>query len=198
VGILFHVILFPLKCFIHFTIPNVRNPAWAAWYLTSCASCTIHLGIFSYLMSLSVEKLAGWIGMSETVAGLTISAAGTSFPNILASMIVARQGLGNMAVGNAFGSNVFNVFVGLGLPWFLYCFLGDEEVHHDTHTYHGLNKEGVVFPTLVLLILLVLFVILLISTGMKLYKSHAYIFIMLYIAFLVWAIGWECASPSWF
>ena len=133
-------------------------------------SCIIHLGIFSYVMSLSVEALALWLGISETVAGLTISAAGTSFPNILASMIVARQGLGNMAVGNAFGSNVFNVFIGLGVPWFLYCFLGDEEVHHDTHTYHGLEKEGVLFPTLVLLVLLVMFVILLACTGMKLYK----------------------------
>ena len=85
-------------------------------------------------------------------------------------MIVARQGMGNMAVGNAFGSNVFNVFMGLGLPWFLYCFFGDSDVHHDSHTYHGLDKDGVVFPTLVLLALLVMFIILLMCTNMKLYK----------------------------
>ena len=43
-------------------------------------------------------------------------------------MIVARQGLGNMAVSNALGGNVFNIFMGLGLPWTLYTLLGSYEV----------------------------------------------------------------------
>ena len=68
-------------------------------------------------------------------------------------------------------------------------------MHVATHTYHGLDLEGVIFPTLVLGALLVAFILLLCVTKMKLYKSHAYIFILLYIGFLVWAIGWECASP---
>jgi Ca2+/Na+ antiporter len=34
--------------------------------------------------------------------------------------VVARKGLGDMAISNALGSNVFSVLVGLGLPWFLY------------------------------------------------------------------------------
>jgi len=42
VGIFFHVILFPLKVFIHFTIPNVRNPAWASWYMTSITRCVVN------------------------------------------------------------------------------------------------------------------------------------------------------------
>mmetsp|Transcript_61336 Transcript_61336/g.168383 ORF Transcript_61336/g.168383 Transcript_61336/m.168383 type:complete len:750 (+) Transcript_61336:558-2807(+) len=195
IGMIMHVLLFPCKCAIHFTIPDVRHHEWAHWYMTAIFMCIMHLACWSFLMSITVEKLAEWIGISQTVAGLTISAAGTSFPNILASMIVARQGMGNMAVGNAFGSNVFNVFMGLGLPWFLYCFFGDSDVHHDSHTYHGLDKEGVVFPTLVLLVLLIMFIILLWCTNMKLYRYHAYIFIMMYIGFLAWAIGWECAAP---
>ena len=51
------------------------------------------------------------------------------------------------------------------------------------------------FPTLVLLVLLIMFIILLWCTNMKLYRYHAYIFIMMYIGFLAWAIGWECAAP---
>ena len=46
----------------------------------------VHLACWSFLMTVSVEALAGVIGIGDTVAGLTISAAGTSFPNILASM----------------------------------------------------------------------------------------------------------------
>jgi Ca2+/Na+ antiporter len=51
--------------------------------------------------------------------GLTFTAAGTSLPNLFASLIVAKQGLGNMSVSNAFGSNTFNVFIALALPWFI-------------------------------------------------------------------------------
>lgn len=51
--------------------------------------------------------------------GLTLTAAGTSLPNLFSSLIVARQGLGNMSVSNAFGSNTFNIFVALALPWFV-------------------------------------------------------------------------------
>ena len=34
-------------------------------------------------------------------------------------VLVARQGLGNMAVSNAFGSNTFNIFIALGFPWLI-------------------------------------------------------------------------------
>ena len=58
-------------------------------------------------------------GVSPAVMGLTVGAVGVGLPNLLASVLVAKQGLGTMAVSNAFGSNVFNALVSLGLPWFL-------------------------------------------------------------------------------
>ena len=162
--------------------------------------CFFWLIAMSFVMTVSVEALAEKIGISDAVAGLTISAAGTSFPNLFASMIVARQGLGNMAVSNAFGSNVFNVFMGLGLPWFFYCFFPPDgyEVNTSTHTYHGLAADGVFIPTLLLLAVLVIFVLLLAVSGMRLYTSHAYGFFATYALFLVWAFGWQLAVPdSW-
>jgi len=51
------------------------------------------------------------------------AAAGTSFPNVFASMVVARQGMGNAAISNALGGNVFNIFIGLGLPWIFYIII---------------------------------------------------------------------------
>ncbi|KAG7238193.1 hypothetical protein INR49_031108 [Caranx melampygus] len=44
---------------------------------------------------------------------------GTSVPDCMASVIVARQGMGDMAISNSIGSNVFDILVGLGLPWAL-------------------------------------------------------------------------------
>ena len=51
--------------------------------------------------------------------GLTVLAAGTSIPDALSSVIVARQGLGDMAVSSSIGSNIFDILVGLPVPWLL-------------------------------------------------------------------------------
>lgn len=44
--------------------------------------------------------------------GLTILAAGTSIPDLITSVIVARKGLGDMAVSSSVGSNIFDITVG--------------------------------------------------------------------------------------
>jgi len=51
--------------------------------------------------------------------GLVFIAAGASVPDAIASLIVAREGLGDMALTNAIASNVFDILICLGLPWFL-------------------------------------------------------------------------------
>jgi len=52
---------------------------------------------------------------------VTFIAAGTSIPDLLTSVIVARQGHGDMAVSSSIGSNIFDILVGLPLPWFIWC-----------------------------------------------------------------------------
>ncbi|KAL7988663.1 hypothetical protein Chor_007582, partial [Crotalus horridus] len=49
---------------------------------------------------------------SEEIMGLTILAAGTSIPDLITSVIVARKGLGDMAVSSSVGSNIFDITVG--------------------------------------------------------------------------------------
>jgi len=53
--------------------------------------------------------------------GITFIAAGTSIPDLLTSVIVARQGHGDMAVSSSIGSNIFDILIGLPLPWFFWC-----------------------------------------------------------------------------
>jgi Ca2+/Na+ antiporter len=52
----------------------------------------------------SLENLGPVFGISDYVMGVVFAAAGTSFPNVLASMVVAKQGLGNAAISNAVGT----------------------------------------------------------------------------------------------
>ena len=57
----------------------------------------------------ATELARGW-GMSETVIGLTIVAAGTSLPELATSVMAAYRGNSEIAIGNVVGSNIFNIF----------------------------------------------------------------------------------------
>ena len=62
------------------------------------------------------HRIACHLEVGSFIMGLVVLSAGTSIPDTLSSVTVARQGLGDMAVANAVGSNVFNIFLGVGLP----------------------------------------------------------------------------------
>lgn len=55
------------------------------------------------------------LGVSETVVGLTLVAAGTSLPELATSIVAARKGHSAMAIGNVIGSNIFNIFFVMGV-----------------------------------------------------------------------------------
>lgn len=58
--------------------------------------------------------IAANLGVSQSVIALTIVAAGTSFPELMTSVMAARKGDTDMALGNVVGSNIFNIFFILG------------------------------------------------------------------------------------
>ena len=58
--------------------------------------------------------IAGFLGVSQSVIALTIVSAGTSFPELVTSVVAARKGDTDMAMGNVVGSNIFNIFLILG------------------------------------------------------------------------------------
>lgn len=63
----------------------------------------------------NASQLAIYMGMSERLVGLTILAAGTSLPELATSVVAARKGSKGLALGNALGSNVFNICFVLGI-----------------------------------------------------------------------------------
>lgn len=63
----------------------------------------------------SAIAIARWLGLSELIIGLTIVAAGTSMPEVATSITAAVKGERDIAVGNAVGSNIFNILSVLGL-----------------------------------------------------------------------------------
>jgi len=67
-----------------------------------------------WLVQAAVET-ARRLGLSELVIGLTIVAAGTSLPEVAASVTATLKGERDIAVGNVVGSNIFNLFAVLGI-----------------------------------------------------------------------------------
>lgn len=72
------------------------------------------IGGGKFMVDSAVEIAKSW-GVSEGIIGLTVVAAGTSFPELVVSVMAARKGSTDMAIGNVVGSNVFNVFFVLGI-----------------------------------------------------------------------------------
>ncbi|KAL0595612.1 Sodium/potassium/calcium exchanger 3 [Plecturocebus cupreus] len=109
----------PLSFLLYFTVPNCNKPRWEKWFMVTFASSTLWIAAFSYMMVWMVTIIGYTLGIPDVIMGITFLAAGTSVPDCMASLIVARQGMGDMAVSNSIGSNVFDILIGLGLPWAL-------------------------------------------------------------------------------
>lgn len=76
------------------------------------------LAALVYGGDLFVDKasaIASALGVSDAVIGLTIVAAGTSLPELATSLTAAIKGNSGIALGNVIGSNIFNIFLVLGL-----------------------------------------------------------------------------------
>ena len=63
----------------------------------------------------TASRIAIELGMSQTLVGLTIVSIGTSLPELVTSVVAARKNEVAMAVGNAVGSNIFNILMVLGI-----------------------------------------------------------------------------------
>ncbi|XP_060782042.1 sodium/potassium/calcium exchanger 3 isoform X2 [Neoarius graeffei] len=113
------LLAWPLSLMLFFTVPNCASPRWERWFMVTFITSTLWIAGFSYIMVWMVTVIGFTLGIPDVIMGITFLAAGTSVPDCMASLIVARQGLGDMAVSNSIGSNVFDILVGLGLPWAL-------------------------------------------------------------------------------
>ena len=122
------------------------------------------------------------MGIEPIIMGLIFLAAGTSIPDLLTSVIVARQGKGDMAVSSSIGSNIFDVCVGLPIPWFFYTItLGNG--------YICVSMEGgggaMVFSILVLVFMLVAVVTTIACSGWKMTKCLGLSMFALYAVFVI-------------
>ena len=93
--------------------PKDIEPVWKLLLLLVIGVASL-VGGGQLLVNNAAELARSW-GVSESVIGLTILAGGTSLPELATSVVAARKGSNDLALGNALGSNIFNITLVLGL-----------------------------------------------------------------------------------
>jgi Ca2+/Na+ antiporter len=68
------------------------------------------------------KEISVTMEIDDEIMGLTVLAAGTSIPDLITSVLVARKGYGDMAVSSSVGSNLFDVTIGYDLYYLLHLF----------------------------------------------------------------------------
>lgn len=118
--------------------------------------------------------LASLAGMSEALIGLTVVAIGTSLPELATTIVALKKGHTDLAIGNAIGSNIFNVFWILGLTATI-----------TPLPFNTAANMDVIFTTF---ITFMLFLVMFVGKKHKLGKTEGIIFLLLYFGYLGVAI----------
>ncbi|XP_074809556.1 sodium/potassium/calcium exchanger 2 isoform X2 [Natator depressus] len=175
---LMYLAVFPIVFPLWITLPDVRKPSSRKFFPVTFFGAITWIAVFSYLMVWWAHQVGETIGISEEIMGLTMLAAGTSIPDLITSVIVARKGLGDMAVSSSVGSNIFDITVGLPFPWLMYAAI-------NSFAPVTVSSNGL-FCAIVLLFIMLLFVILSIALcKWRMNKFLGFTMFGLYFIFLI-------------
>ena len=120
----------------------------------------------------AASRIAIELGMSQTLVGLTIVSIGTSLPELVTSIVAARKDEVDMAIGNAVGSNIFNILMVLGIA-------------------SAINPIGILKENLMDILILVGFSLLVwafAATKRKIEKKEGLAMVSLYLVYAIYII----------
>ncbi len=145
------------------------------YYRVFLSSIVLIAGLSWALVELAVH-LSLALNIPEAIIALTVLAVGTSVPDLFSSLIVARQGRGDMAVSNAIGSNIFDILVGLGLPFAIIILLSGKTV----------SAGGDIFESVIILFAsVILMVALLIINKWRVGKFTGFVLVGAYLFYVI-------------
>ncbi|XP_034173403.2 solute carrier family 24 member Nckx30C isoform X2 [Osmia lignaria lignaria] len=178
-----YIVLAPILFPLWLTLPDTRTPRGKKLFAVTFLGSILWIAAYSYLMVWWANVAGDTIRIPPEVMGLTLLAAGTSIPDLISSVIVARKGFGDMAVSSSVGSNIFDVTVGLPVPWLLYGLIYGRPVE--------VNSVGMVCSIAILFCML-LFVILSIACfKWRMNKGLGFTMFLLYFVFVAVSLMFE-------
>jgi len=179
-GQFWYIFSLPFALAFWATIPDTRryNRGSMKWAIVSFLMSIAWIGVISVCLVDWATLVGNHFKIPIVVMGFTVLAAGTSIPDLLSSVIVAKRGYGDMAVSSSIGSNIFDILVGLPVPWMLYCLIkGKNEV--------SVGAGDLAISILVLIAMLIAVVVTIILSDWKMSQRLGYSMFGLYIVFMI-------------
>lgn len=147
-----------------------KEPVWKCALFIAAGLVLIVAG--GQAVVYGAKEIAGALGMSETLIGLTIVAVGTSLPELVTSVVAARKGETGLAVGNVVGSNILNLMLILGIS---------AAIHPVAVNVASVYDLGILICASLLTFLFLL-------TAKSLKRPEGAVMVLLYVAHMVFAI----------
>lgn len=168
------------KQLIAFVIPDPNKKPKA--YMVTFLLSIIALAGLSYVLVEAAVGIGEILHVNPTIIALTVLAAGTSIPDLISSVVVAKQGRGDMAVSNAVGSNIFDILFGLGFPWLLLFIVKGE-------SFIAVGRDNLLSSVFLLLATVIAILFILITRNWTIGRKAGLLLILLYVAYLFYIIS---------
>jgi Ca2+/Na+ antiporter len=173
------VICVPTSFILYLIVPDVRSSADKDKYWLSFVLSMLLLSLTAFVVCIGSDQLHVFWGIPQSFLGLTLVSIGTSFPNLWASVVTARVGRGAIAVSNALGSNVQNVFLVLAGPIWVKVLMSGA---------YNSGNGAVLVSVIWMEITLAIVVILTAANGFVMTKKAAVFMVCVYVIYLINAI----------
>ncbi|XP_059486292.1 sodium/potassium/calcium exchanger Nckx30C isoform X2 [Neocloeon triangulifer] len=178
-----YVLVAPIMFPLWLTLPDTRSPKGKKWFPVTFMGSIVWIAAYSYLMVWWANIAGDTVGIPPEVMGLTFLAAGTSIPDLITSVIVARKGFGDMAVSSSVGSNIFDVTVGLPVPWLIYGMVYQRPVE--------VNSVGMVCSISILFMMLLFVIMSIACFHWRMNKGLGFTMFLLYFVFVAVSLMFE-------
>lgn len=167
-------LLSPFDGLMKLTYPKIKFH-WAVFAISIA-----WISLLSWVLVESAIHVSHALNIPEAIIALTVLAIGTSIPDLISSYLVAKDGKGGMAISNAIGSNIFDMLVGLGLPWLMVMLLYDSPIE--------VVSENLFVSIILLFSSVVLVFLMLAYRRWIIRKQTGIILIGIYVVYLVWQV----------
>ena len=173
------ILIFMLTVFLYYTFFHAKSDTYAPITEVKNRSSSLSaimiaggvagLYLGGKLIVDSATTIAASFGVSDSLIGLTVVAIGTSLPELVTSAVAAYKGNSDIAIGNVLGSNIFNIFMVLGLSSIISPI--------DVYSTANIDLLVVCFASIML------FAFALIGPGQKIDRKEGVLFLLIYFGY---------------
>jgi Ca2+/Na+ antiporter len=182
----------PIYVPLYYLIPKPTERCFLCTFLVSL----MWIAGFSFFLVWWVEILGAVMHIPTIVMGFTLLAAGTSIPDLVSSVAVAKKGEGDMAVSSSIGSNIFDILVGLPIPWMLKIGIVEGVINGNSGFMVRILSPYIVFYVILLLFMVFCVIVSIHMLGWFLNRCLGVVMAALYVLFLVVALSVEGERPE--